>query len=197
VLSLSAREGLFWEQVWKDSANAGLAGQRKFPTVLMPGDPLELPAPDEGSESGGTEVHHKFSVKGTPARLRLRLRMKGEVVADKDVTLVVDGGHLATKTDADGRIDVSIPPQAAEVRMRIGADKGEYVLQLGWMTPIDSVSGLQARLFNLGYDPKGIDNDFGGNTRKAMQAFQKGKSIPTTSKPDQPTRDSLEQEYGC
>jgi len=197
VLSLSAEAGLFWEDVWKDSANAALASKRKHPTILMPGDAVQLPDLTEGQIDGGTENQHKFSLKGTPARLRLQLRINGAAVSEKDVKLVVDGVPTTATTDRDGRCEVLIPPNAKEAKLRVGEDKGEYLLKLGWLTPIDSTSGLQARLFNLGFNPKAIDNDFGSNTRKAMQAFQTAMGMKPTQKPDAETRDALEKEYGC
>jgi len=197
VLSLADDAGLFWEDVWNDSANAGLKSKRKYPTILMPGDKLELRDAEEREESGSTEAKHSFTLKGATARLRLRLRTGGAAVANKQVTLVVDGVSTATQTDQDGRLEIPIAPGANEAEMRVGDDKGFYLLKLGWMTPIDETSGLQTRLFNLGFDPKGIDNDLGTGTRKAMQAFQTSQNLKRSDKPNDDTRNSLEQEYGC
>ncbi len=197
VLSLSATNGLFWQDVWRDAANQALANKRKYPTILMPGDTLEVREPQEGEKSGGTEDRHKFSLKGTPARLRLRLRMDGSPVSEKKVKLFIDGTLVEAQTDKDGKVEVPIPPDAVEGRLRVGEDQGEYVLKLGWMTPIDQTSGVQARLYNLGFDPKGIDNQYGSGTRTAMQAFQKALNLHRTERPDQATRDALEKEYGC
>jgi hypothetical protein len=197
VLSLAAQAGLFWETVWSDPANQKLAAKRRRPNILMPGDSVEVADLTTGHTEGGSESRHTFSLKGVPARLRLRLLIRGEPVSEKKITLVVDGTPIAKTTDANGRIDVAISPQAAEAKLQIEGDKGTYLLKLGWMTPVDETSGLQARLFNLGFDPKGIDNDFGSNTRKAMQAFQKAQGMKTTEKPNAETREALEKEYGC
>lgn len=197
VLSLAADEGLFWQDVWNDSENAGLRSRRQYPNILMPGDKLELREMEEKDENRATEAKHKFTVKGTPARLRLRLRVNGAPVSEKQVKLVVDGTSTVTQTDTDGRLDIAIPPNAKEAEMQVGDDKGFYLLKLGWMTPSDETSGLQARLFNLGYDPKGIDNKFGGGTRKAMQAFQASQNLKRTNEPTDDTRQALEKEHGC
>jgi hypothetical protein len=197
-LSLASDAGLFWQDVWQDSANDALRAKRKHPTVLMPGDSIEVRSISSGEEASGTEARHTFGKKGIPAFLRLRLRIRGEPVDTKEITFVVDGAAPVTvTTGSDGRVELPIPPAAAEVRMRVQDDRGEYLLKLAWLDPIDEASGLQARLYNLGFDPKGIDNDFGKGTREAMQAFQKSVGLKSTHKPNDETRDRLEAEYGC
>lgn len=197
TLSLAAAAGLFFETVWNDPANAALKAKRKFPTILMPGDVLEVREPVEKREDGASTNRHTFVLRGVPARLRLRLRVRGKPLAGKSVTLTVDGDEHKATPDGDGRVDIPIDPRSAVARLQVEGEPGEYLLQLGFMTPIDETSGLQARLFNLGFDPRGIDNDYGKNTRIAMQAFQKAHDLKRTDKPDAATRGALEAEYGC
>lgn len=196
-LSLSAKSGLFFQTVWDDPANAALKAKRKLPNILMPGDVLEVRPTEERREDGASTKLNSFVLKGVPARLRLRLRIRREPLANKPVRLIVDGAESAARTDAEGRVDISISPQAREARLRIDGEPGEFLLRLGFLDPLDEVSGLQGRLFNLGFDPRGIDNQYGKNTRKAMQDFQKSKSMKPTERPDGPTRAALETEYGC
>jgi hypothetical protein len=196
-LSLSAKAGLFFQTVWDDPANAALKAKRKLPNILMPGDVLEVRPTQERREDGASTKVNTFVVKGVPARLRLRLRIQRQPVANKSIKLIIDGAETAATTDGDGRVDVPISPQAVEARLRIDGEPGEFLLQLGLLDPLDEVSGLQGRLFNLGFDPRGIDNKYGKNTRKAMQGFQKSRSMRPTERPDAPTRAALESEYGC
>ena len=46
------------------------------------------------------------------------------------------------------------------------------------------VRKLQLRLTALGFNAKGIDGDYGDNTRKAVRAFQKASSLPPTGEVD-------------
>lgn len=39
---------------------------------------------------------------------------------------------------------------------------------------------LQQKLLNLGFDPKGVDNQFGPNTSRAIAAFQRSRNLPAT-----------------
>lgn len=196
-LSVSAKAGLFFQTVWDDPANSALKAKRKLPNVLMPGDVLEVRPTEERRDDGASTRLNTFVLKGVPARLRLRLRIQRQPVANKPVTLIVDGAQTSARTDGDGRVDISIPPAALEARLRIDGEPGEFLLRLGFLDPLEETSGLQGRLFNLGFDPRGIDNQYGSNTRKAMQDFQKSKSMKPTERPDSPTRAALESEYGC
>jgi peptidoglycan hydrolase-like protein with peptidoglycan-binding domain len=49
------------------------------------------------------------------------------------------------------------------------------------------VRRFQRKLTALGFDPKGIDGDYGGDTEKAVRAFQRGNDIPRTGEVDVPT----------
>lgn len=56
----------------------------------------------------------------------------------------------------------------------------EYELDLGYLSPVEFVTGIQARLSNLGYcqdEPSGsLDDD----TRDAIRRFQKAQGLPET-----------------
>ena len=48
------------------------------------------------------------------------------------------------------------------------------------MTPRD----VQAALLSLGFDPKGIDGDWGNKSKAAMSAFQRSRDLPASGLPD-------------
>lgn len=59
-------------------------------------------------------------------------------------------------------------------------------------------TAIQRALIALGYPlPRfGADGDFGGETRQAMQAFQRGSGLPVTDKPDAATIAALKAAVG-
>jgi len=207
MLSIADQYGFFWESLWGLPENAALKAKRKHPTVLMPGDVVFVPELREKEEPKPAEATHKFKEKGIPGRLRLRLLSGGEPLAQQDFRLSVDGELFSGKTDADGHVlavdgakELKIKPGARQGKLKIGTDQGEYILDLGWMTPIDEVSGAQARLHNLGFTPGGIDNGWGDGTKLAMQKYQKARKddgLKKTERLDDKTRDSLERAFGC
>ena len=200
MLSIAAKHGFSWKKLWDDAGNAKLKAKRKYPTVLKPGDVVRIPdrKPKEGDRP--TDADHRFRRKATPAKLRLRLLHRGKPMANTDCVLTIDGtagGFVSSSTDGDGRIEISVPPTVGKVTLQVGDSDEEHVLKLGWLDPVDSVSGLQARLNSLGFDCGKVDDDMGKNTRNGMNRFQgKRKTLTKTRNPDKATQDELEKSYG-
>jgi hypothetical protein len=69
-----------------------------------------------------------------------------------------------------------------------GTTQDVYQLQLGTLDPIDTSTGLTARLFNLGYGTDDI--------AEAIRAFQAKKRLPVTGQADDATRSRLVSEFG-
>ncbi len=55
----------------------------------------------------------------------------------------------------------------------------------------EDVTELQKALTDLGFDPKGIDNDFGNNTEAAVIAFQKEKNLKVDGEVGKETWEAL------
>lgn len=198
-LSIAANHGFTWEALWKDEGNKKLAELRKVPTILKPGDVVHLPELKASEHDRKTDAKHKFKLKGTPAKLRLRLLDNGKPRVNVKCTFHIDGKEgkmIAKSTDGDGKLVLDIPPQAQQVWMEVGDEKEEHLLRVGWLDPMDSLHGLQARLNNLGFDCGKVDGDWGTNTQGGMQAFQANRKIKKTTKPDDATRERIEKDYG-
>jgi N-acetylmuramoyl-L-alanine amidase len=82
---------------------------------------------------------------------------------------------------------------------------GEHVwpLRIGHLNPMDEtpdegVSGIQARLRNLGYDVGPIDHRLGRRTRAAIRAFQRDNPPLVVDGICGPkTRAKLIEKHGC
>ena len=68
---------------------------------------------------------------------------------------------------------------------------------LAGLDPIDEVSGVQGRLYNLGFRPGPHDGILGPLTEAAIKKFQQqvGAKVDGIAGPE--TSDHLENEYGC
>lgn len=73
ISSLAETNGLLWENVWNHPENADLKRRRKDPNILFPGDVVLLPDVELRTESKPTDQVHKFALKRTMAKLRIRL----------------------------------------------------------------------------------------------------------------------------
>lgn len=194
--SIADRYGIFPETIWNDPDNAELKRSRQDPNVLCPGDVLVIPDKRQKSESVASGQACRFRKKNTPAKLRVRLLDEDDRPrANLRYTLEIDGVFSDGATDGDGRIDHPVPA---------GAKKGVLVLEnqdtielsLGALDPPDTVTGVQGRLMNLGFDCGGVDGEMNAATREALKAFQEKQGLAATGEADDATKDKLRQVHG-
>jgi Putative peptidoglycan binding domain/LysM domain len=188
--------GFHWKTLWDLPENAKLKQKRKDPNVLLPGDRLYVPNLRVKHHDAATDKQHQFMLTGSPARLRLRFIDDGDPIAGEPYVLNIDGDLRDGTLDASGKLDVSIPPTAKSARLTIGNDE-PIMIQLGAVDPITTVSGIQGRLNNLGFNPGPIDSKMGPRTCHAIQRFQDRNSLNVTGKPDDATRAKLLEIHGC
>ena len=208
IYSIAERYGFFWETIWNHPNNAELKQQRGDPSILYPGDVVFVPEREEKQESGATEQRHRFRRKGVPLMLRLRLMLSDETSAEDEdqaedepranesYTLDIDGNLFSGTTDGDGWLEHPIPPGAQRGRLIIDETQEEYQLNFGHVDPIDDVSGVQARLNNLGFECGEADGAMNDQTEMALRQFQRKYGITESGEADQETRDRLLELYG-
>ena len=195
--SIAYRHGLFWQTIWDHPNNATLKAKRENPNLLCPGDVVFIPDKAAKFESGATEMKHRFVRKGVPSKLRLRILDDDVPRADERYTLVIDGKLLTGVTDRDGRIEHSIDPDARSGKLLVGENQDEYPLCLGHLDPVEEISGVQARLNNLGFDCGPVDGLLNERTHAALKRFQQAQGLEPSEKPDAVTREKLKEFYGC
>jgi hypothetical protein len=118
-----------------------------------------------------------------------------EPVANAEYTFDAGGVKQEGTTDGEGRIEVKIPPGAETGWLHVIPESGDEMMlevNLGAMDPIDTDSGLQLRLCNLGFS---CEKE--GETREAaLRLFQEKYGLSVTGEPDQDTLDKLEEIHG-
>jgi peptidoglycan hydrolase-like protein with peptidoglycan-binding domain len=72
-----------------------------------------------------------------------------------------------------------------------------WSLQIGFLDPIDELSGVQARLNNLGFDSGEVDGLNGPRTRAAVKSFQKKHGLVVDGIAGPKTKAQLKRVYGC
>ncbi len=197
LLSIAYKYGLFKEKIWNHPQNAKLREKRKDPNILYPGDVLFIPDKEEREESAPTERRHKFKVKGVPAMLRLQFKFGDKPRANEPYTLQIDGKIFTGTTDGEGKIKHPLPANAKRGKVLLGEYQEEFLLEFGHLDPIEEISGVQARLNNLGFDCGKIDGILGPQTEASLKAFQKQYGLMVTGKIDEQTINKLKQVYGC
>jgi len=201
--SLAVASGHFWETIWQDAGNQELRSARENPNVLLPGDRVTIPEKETKTDSGASELRHRFKRKGEPSKLRLKVMDDDEPMANEPYKLEMPGiATVEGTTDAEGKLETSIPGNAKKAFLTVGSEEpGKkrvgYELDLGTVYPIRSMAGIQQRLKNLEYYAGEIDSIYGPLTQKAIAEFQEDQSLDVNGQPDQKTLDKLEEVHGC
>ena len=211
ISSIAFKYGFFPDTIWNDSKNSKLKQDRKDPNALFPGDSLVIPEKQLKEEQCQAEQKHRFRRKGVPERLRIQF-LTGDEEEDaprKAIPYTLDittksGGPLPQKkgkTDNDGFLDEAIPPDASKGKIVLDEGEDEQVHEgmLGHLDPIDTISGVQARLNNLDYDCGDEDGILGVMTRNAIRNFQADNDLEILTGDfdftdiDQDTLDKIEE----
>ena len=203
--SIADRYGLQgWRVLWDDPGNQALRNLRKEPNILRPGDEIHIPDLRPGSVLIQTEARHRFRARQETVQLRLRVcrDIAGEPV-DAPYHLTVEG--VATPLEgrlSGGALEITIPARAPRADLLILDEGGTTVqrvfqLWLGALDPLETLTGVQARLKRLGYDPGAVDGIWGPNTEAALRAFQLAEGIQDEEEPfGASTREGLKRYIG-
>jgi hypothetical protein len=198
ITSISAAHGHFWESVWNDPENAGLRELRKHPNILMEGDSVRIPPIRSRTFTLDTGLMHRFRRNGIPAALRLRFTDFDQPRSGLPYKLLIDGVQVREGTlDDDGRLEALIDPEARQAVVQLGVPPEEHVFLLGQVPPVTEISGLYARLGNLGYPTGTAAESMTEELAAALRQFQRDRGIPETGEPDEATREKLQEAHGC
>lgn len=184
------------EAVTSDAKNESLFKSRTE-LILRAGDQVWLPddPPKLRKEKVAAGETHRFQAKGLFRDFSLVLaNPDGSPLADMDYDLVVEGYSYPGKTDGSGTIKARIPTRATEAVLRIGDEL--RTLRIGGLDPLHTITGVQARLYNLGYAPGPIDGVAGPRTSAAVAAFQGDHKLEMTGRMDDDTLAELKKAYG-
>jgi hypothetical protein len=194
IATLASRAGVAVEDIWHHSDNRELRERRRSPYVLAPGDVVCVPAPEPQQFDGATGKTHRF--RGNTTKLRLTLTHDGSALADEPYDLQIAGSSYPGRTSGQGKIDVTIPVSAMEGALWFPERRWRIDLGIGQLDPVDTPTGAQARLSQLGYYPGRVDADFGPVSQAALRDFQKDHGMEQTGRLDRPSIDKLLEIYG-
>jgi N-acetylmuramoyl-L-alanine amidase len=194
--TIAAQYGMPWEKIWNAPDNAELKQQRLHPNILLPGDKVVVPELEKSHTPTETQKKHIFKLGRPKLCIRLKLLSEGKALKKIKYQLDIDGNQRLGKTNDDGMLTEFIDPTAVEGILTVSNDPNRHVLHFGYLDPLDTTSGLQGRLNNLGFDCGSVDGDWGANTRGGMQAFQSKNSLSETTKVNGETLDFAHKQHG-
>ncbi|MCB9844741.1 MAG: peptidoglycan-binding protein [Phycisphaeraceae bacterium] len=203
IESIAFDYGFFPETIWEHADNAALRELRGSMNLLVPGDEVQIPDLTEKEVGGAVDTRHRFRRKGVPARFQVRfLDEDGEPIADVAYKTTIDGAvGPEGRTDADGWVDIAVPPDAIRLTLVLETDhdwakESEFVLSN--LEPVDTLKGVQARLRSLGYFEAEVNGEDTEELRQAVRSFQRANSLEESGEPGETAvHDALVSLYGC
>lgn len=198
ISSIAFEYGFFPDTIWNHPNNAELKKRRADLNTLMPGDEVFVPDKKLKEVSKPTNQVHKFRVKNVPAKLDLVVMHYGEPLKKEPYKLDIDGMKSEGQTDNEGKISISIPPNAKAGKLLVGQGEKqiEYDLDLGGLDPIDEVKGFKKRLHNLGYEVGKMDDEVSDVFKSAIRMFEAENKLKQTGEMDETNQNKLKEVYG-
>jgi hypothetical protein len=191
---IAYRHGHLPETIWNEAANSDLKNQRKDPNVLFPGDIVQIPEIQVKQAPCATEQRHRFKRKGIPIKLVIELRLQDRKLANEDYELGVGGKTIRRKTDGNGKLEASIHPDASDGWLRIRGRKIPF--NLGTLDPVETTTGQQQRLNQVGHPCGPVDGIHGPLTSAGFLSFQKKHGLTENGQANRATLDKLKEDYG-
>ena len=183
IASIALSEGfLDWRRVYDHPENAELRKKRPKPNILLPGDVVFIPDKQEKTEQGKTEREHVFQIPSGSMEIRLFLheQQEGQPLANVDYVLTVNDTTYKGTADSNGLVVQKVPIGTPQATLAVPGMRLEWQLQIGQMDPHHQVTepehimtGVQARLANLGYYFGAVDGNLSEATTSAIRQFQR------------------------
>jgi len=153
--------------------------------------------PDEEAESGAAG-----SGNSDPSEYQEPVRQfeeEHEPIANAKFVIEIDGITTDGTSNAEGLVDVPIPPDAVKGKIRFfpgTEDEISYDLELGEMAPIETIIGVRKRLYNLSYRCPPSGDEMDPVLKDAIGRFQAEHDLEVTRESDQATQDKLKEVHG-
>ena len=185
-----------WRKIYNHADNAEFRRKRTDPHIIYPGDKVTIPEKTVKEESGATEQTHRFQTKEDRLWLRIAFKDAGnQPVANTPYRLELGGKTIKAATDGEGLLDKEIPPQVKDAILII--EDQEIFLKIGYLDPIDTITGWQGRLNNLGYKAGEADGEESAETRSAIEEFQCEHDLKVDGIAGPATQAKLKKVHGC
>ncbi len=198
-----------WTDIYKHDKNKKFKEKRPNPNILLPGEKIYIP--DVTYRSGRThnvdvaqdEVIFKLQIitgENPEPIYKYELKTKGKKEKtytrsiddnDKDITEKLDNGYIVE--------EISTGEEAGELKIWLYDDPDphlEYEIVVGGLDPLEEISGIQARLNNLGFFCGEVDGKNGPKTKKGVKAFQKKYELAVDGIAGPNTQAKLKKIYG-
>jgi len=207
ISSIASKYGFTIQTIVNHSPNEELKRKRPNLNILFPGDQVFIPEIRIEKTSGATGQMHRFVLKQTPVK-RLRLAMEdaeGNRLSNCSFELQIGERMERGKTTGNGMIEKDVPVDLTEATLKLEVNQIRYTweLKIGYLnpaanTPDEGVSGIQARLQNLGFYAGPVDGITSSQTEDAIKTFQEmNPPLEVDGSSNKATLEKLIALHGC
>jgi len=162
--------------------------------VLYPGDKVFIPAYSPKQLQASTDMRHKYRLKVSRHLVLYLKNENDEPIAQQSYILDLGNKIYSEKSGDDGKIEHYIPINSETVKLKINDE--EYELIVAALDPVTTVTGVQARLVNMGFDAGAVDGVYGPRTKAAVIAFQAKMGLTEDGIVGKKTQDNLIEQHG-
>lgn len=166
--------------LWDHPQNAKLREIRQNPLILFEGDEVFIPERESREEPAATERRHRFETTVETLELHVKVLDQGFQALQGNARLLI-GSDETDMRQENSIFKAPLPPDTRSGLLDFPVSKTQrqrprIEVRPGRLDPLDTVSGQQQRLNNLGYfagfvpptDPRAPDSQF----RWAVEEFQ-------------------------
>lgn len=195
-----------WRDIYHHPENAAFRKKRPNPNILFEGDEVFIPEHKQKTVYVRTGANHRFVVKNAdPQKLVFRLTdAAGRKLAKVPVVMDVGGTPQQRVSNQSGIVELTIePPGPEEMVLDVYASPDTeapshcFLIKPGFLDPVDTVSGIQARLNSLGHDCGIADGIYGKKTKAGIESFEQVSNLPVTGQLGDALYRAVEKAYGC
>jgi hypothetical protein len=195
LLSLAHQFGFDPDVVWNDPKNAQLrqAGQlSQDPNLLNPTDMLYIPAPNAPPAMQNLEPGTTNTFVTNPPTVSFTVQFLGDVFKSQSYTVQELPELTNLTTDADGTATFNVPVTQTVLTMVFSKSGTKYIVKIGHLDPIHTLSGIFQRLRSLGFIDSSANSDptdleFMRTALRAFKAAQPGTHSDPGDSSGEPT----------
>ncbi len=194
--------GLTCEDLSAHSGNSALCELRSDTNILLPGDTVEIPEKETPTLSLIQNTRNIFIFVEDPELFIFKLQdVEGQRVDIHKATLAIADKTIDATIVGD-QISCLLPPNAGnDATLNIWLNEQEepdetIPVSLGYLDPVNTLSGVQGRCNALGYECGVVDGLMGAKTRKGVRGFQTANDLVVDGDPGPNTQTKLKDRFG-
>jgi hypothetical protein len=197
---------LDWQAVYQHPNNAELRRRRPNPNVLLPGDKIYVPDIQTKGAACPTGRTHIFRLVGEHCVRIIVKDAGGTPYANAKYQVTIGHEVREGTTDDKGALYEYVRKSTEDAELKLPELGLGWTLKIGYLDPLHDqeqdapiVTGVKARLKNLGFYTGEVDSNLDHDAKEAMKRFQRGalKRGEPDGDLDAETRNALQQEHGA